>query len=153
MQDLIPTFFRVLNAWQESFEFLGFELRMRKSNNTGKSYPHVRPAKKSMKKIKARVTELTARRNTPIPLEVIVAKLNTTLRGWVGYFHYRNCSKSLAGLKHHAEERVRTHLRKRHRVKDRATGYARFSNRVLYHQYRLYAVPTTAGWRSAHALA
>jgi group II intron reverse transcriptase/maturase len=144
---------RKVNAWQESFEFLGFELRMRKSRNTGRSYPHVQPSRKSMKKIKARLTELTARRNTPIPLEVIVGKLNTTLRGWVNYFHYRNCSNALVDLKHHAEERVRTHLRKRHRVKDRAEGYRRFSNRNLYQQYRLYTVPTTAGWTSAHALA
>ena len=142
---------REVNAWQESFEFLGFELRMRKSRNTGRSYPHVQPSRKSMKKIKARLTELTARRNTPIPLEVIVGKLNTTLRGWVNYFHYRNCSNSLVDLKHHAEERVRTHLRKRHRVKDRAEGHRRFSNRNLYQQYRLYTVPTTAGWTSAHA--
>lgn len=144
---------REVNAWQESFEFMGFDLRMRKSRNTGRSYPHVQPSRKSMKKIKARLTELTARRNTPIPLEVIVGKLNTTLRGWVNYFHYRNCSNSLVDLKHHAEERVRTHLRKRHRVKDRAEGYRRFSNRNLYQQYRLYTVPTTAGWTSAHALA
>jgi RNA-directed DNA polymerase len=144
---------RVVNAWQESFEFLGFELRMRNSRNTGHSYPHVQPAKKSMKKIKARLTELTVRRNTPIPLAVIVGKLNSVLRGWVNYFHYRNCSQSLVDLKHHAEQRLRTHLRRRHRIKDRATGYVRFSNRMLYQRYHLYAVPTTAGWTSTHALA
>jgi group II intron reverse transcriptase/maturase len=143
---------RVVNAWQESFEFLGFELRMRKSHNTGRSYPHVQPAKKSMKKIKARLTQLTVRRNTPIPLEVIVGKFNLVLQGWVNYFHYRNCSQSLFDLKSHAEQRLRTHLCKRHRLKERAAGYQRFSNRVLYRHYRLYRVPTTAGWTSAHAL-
>jgi hypothetical protein len=46
--------------------------------------------------------------------------MNASLQGWVGYFHYRNSTKVLGKVKQHAEERLRTHLRKRHQVKDRA---------------------------------
>ncbi|MRR58402.1 MAG: hypothetical protein EG824_09350 [Deltaproteobacteria bacterium] len=82
----------------------------------------------------------------------VVNEVNTTVRGWVGYFHYGNCSKTLTHLKGHVEERLRTHLRKRHKVKDRGIGFARFSNRALYEKYSLYKVPTTAGWTKAHTL-
>jgi hypothetical protein len=50
------------------------------------------------------------------------------------------------------EQRMMTHWRKRHKVRDRNTGYARFKSRELYEKYGLYKVPTTAGWTNAHAL-
>jgi group II intron reverse transcriptase/maturase len=143
---------RIVNAREESFTFLGFELRMRKSKRTGNAYPHVQPSKKSMKKIKDRITYLTERRMTPIPFADIVGNINAALRGWVGYFHYRNCSSPLKALRFHVEERLRTHLRKRHKVRGRGEGYVRFSSAKLYEKYGLYKVPTTAGWTTAHVL-
>jgi RNA-directed DNA polymerase len=143
---------RVVNAKQEGFAFLGFEFRMGKSRRTGNLYPLVQPSRKALKKIKGSVTAATHRRMTPKPLNVIIEEVNTSLRGWVGYFHYRNSSKALNQLKFHVEGRVRTHLRKRHKIKSRAAGFMRFTNRSLYEKYGLYKVPTTAGWTKAHAL-
>jgi RNA-directed DNA polymerase len=142
---------RMVNAKQEGFNFLGFELRMGKSRKTGNLYPLVQPSRKALKKIKDSITALTHRRMTPMPLSVIIEKVNTALRGWVGYFHYRNSSTALNRLKFHVEGRVRTHLRKRHKIKSRAVGFMRFTNRSLYEKYGLYKVPTTAGWTKAHA--
>jgi RNA-directed DNA polymerase len=142
---------RIVDARQESFNFLGFAIRVSKSWRTGKSYRHVCPAPKSLAKIKDRITQLTARERTPIPLEDIVGSMNATLRGWANYFHYRNSSKALYKVKEHAEIRLRTHLMKRHKVKDRGTGIIRFPSEQLYTKYGLYKVPTTAGWKSAHA--
>jgi RNA-directed DNA polymerase len=72
--------------------------------------------------------------------------------GWVSVL--ANVSKSsLTPLFDHAEERLRTHLMKRHKIKDRGTGLRRFPSRDLYDRYGLYKVPTVAGWRTAHALA
>jgi len=116
------------------------------------TYPHVQPSRKSLKKIKGRIARLTYRRRTPLPLDRVVEEVNMALRGWVNYFHYRNCSNSLAHLKWHVEERLRTHLRKRHQHRDRGTAYIRFAKRHLYEKYGLYKVPTTAGWTRAHAL-
>ena len=65
----------------------------------------------------------------------IMNEVNATVRGWAGYFHYRNCSSALKSLRYHVEERLRTHLRKRHKVKDRGAGYFRFSSRKLYDHY------------------
>ena len=143
---------RMVNAEQESFDFLGFEFRMRPSRNTGNRYPHVQPAKKSLKKIKAHITLLSNRRLTMLPLPVVLQRINEALRGWVGYFHYRNSSNSLEQLKRHAEQRVRIHLSRRHKVRRKWLGYIKFPNRLLYQRYGLYKVPTTAGWKRAHAL-
>ena len=142
---------RIVDARQESFNFLGFAIRVSKSWQTGKSFTHICPAPKSFAKIKDRITQLTARERTPIPLEDIVGSMNATLRGWANYFHYRNSSKVLDKVRNHAEQRLRTHLMKRHKVKDRGTGISRFQSQQLYTKYGLYKVPTTAGWKAAYA--
>ena len=143
---------RVVNAKEDSFNFLGFELGMGRSRRTGNLYPLVQPSRKALNKIKDSVTVLTERRMTPKPLTAIIEEVNTVLRGWVGYFHYRNSSKAFNRLKFHVEARVRTHLRKRHKIKSRAAGFTRFTNRSLYEKYGLYKVPTTASWTKAYAL-
>jgi len=125
---------------------------MAQSRRTGSWYPHVQPSKKSLRTIKDRITRLTARTRTLMPVDWIVSELNTVVRGWVGYFHVRNCSKTLTRLRGHLEERMRTQLRKRHKIRDRKMGFVRFTERDLYGKYGLYKVPTTAGWTKAHAL-
>jgi RNA-directed DNA polymerase len=143
---------RTVNAFEGKFDFLGFSIWMGKSRKTGNHYPHVQPSKKSLQTIKDRVTNLTTRSRTIMPLEWVVNEVNATVRGWAGYFHYRNCSEAMGHVRHHVEERLITHLRKRHKVRERKTGDARFKNRTLYERYGLYKVPTTAVWQRAHAL-
>ena len=144
---------RIVDARQESFNFLGFAIRVSKSWESGKSFTHICPAPKSLVKIKERITQLTARERTPVLLEDIVGSMNASLRGWANYFHYRNSSSVLEKVKAHAEDRLRTHLMERHKVKDRGAGFGRFPNQQLYTRYGLYKVPTSAGWKTAHALA
>jgi RNA-directed DNA polymerase len=143
---------RIVNAFEGKVDFLGFSIWMGRSKKTGNHYPHVQPSKKSLQTIKDRVTNLTARSRTMVPIEEVVNEVNATVRGWVGYFHYRNCSKAMGHVRYHVEERLITHLRKRHKVRDRKTGYVRFKYGALYERYGLYKVPTTAVWKSAHAL-
>ena len=143
----------IVDATQESFNFLGFTIQMSRGASTGKPYPNVRPADKSLKKIKARLTELTPRQLTAIPLGDIVGSVNRSLRGWANYFHYRNSSLAMSKVRNHAEDRLRTHLMKRHKGKDRGTGLRRFPSADLYGRYGLYKVPAVAGWRSVHASA
>jgi hypothetical protein len=99
----------------------------------------------------AHPTALTQRELTCIPLDDVVRNMNRSLRGWVNYFHYRNSSDKMSAVRHHAEERLRTHLRKRHKVGNRKAGLVKFPRRDLYERYGLYKPPTEAGWRSAHA--
>jgi RNA-directed DNA polymerase len=143
----------IVDATEASFDFLGFTMQMSRGASTGKPYPNVRPSDKSLKKIKARLTALTRRELTAIPLGDIVGNVNRSLRGWANYFDYRNSSLAMSKVRNHAEERLRTHLMKRHKIKDRGSGFLRFPSRDLYARYGLYKVPAVAGWRSAHASA
>jgi len=115
----------IVDATQASFNFLGFTIQMSRGASTGKPYPNVRPADKSLKKIKAKLT-VTQRNLTVIPLSDVVGNVNRSLRGWANYFHYRNSSLAMSKVRNHAEDRLRTHLMKRHKVKDRGTGLAPF---------------------------
>ena len=143
---------KTVDAFEETFDFLGFSIWMGKGRKTGNYYPHVQPSKKAEQKVKDRITILTKRERSIMPLEWVVNEVNAMVRGWVGYFHYRNCSQTLGRIRNHLEQRLIIHLRKRHKVRDRKTGYVRFPNRSLYVQYGLYKVPTSAGWTRAHAL-
>ena len=142
---------KIVDATEASFDFLGFTIQMSPSASSGKLRANVSPAAKSVKKIKTRLTALTQRNLSAIPLKDIVGSMNRSLNGWVNYFHYRNSSLAMSKVKNHAEDRLRTHLMKRHKVKDRGTGLIRFPHRDLYERYGLYKVPTAAGWRKAHA--
>ena len=142
---------KIVDATEASFDFLGFSIQMRRGASTGTLYPNVTAAAKSVKKIKTKLTALTQRTHTAIPLKDIVGSMNRSLRGWANYFHYRNSGRAMSKVKSHAQDRLRTHLMKRHKVKDRGTGLIRFPHRKLYECYGLYKVPTVAGWRSAHA--
>lgn len=143
---------KVVDAYRGKFGFLGFEIWMARGHRTGKWYPHVQPSKKALQTIKGRIKRLTVRTRSMVPIDWLVAELNAAVRGWVGYFHVRNCSRVLTRLREHVEERMRTHLRRRHKIRDRKVGFVRFANRDLYSKYGLYKVPTTAGWTRAHAL-
>ena len=150
---LNPAKTQVVDAREQGFDFLGFHIAWRRSRRSGKGYPHVEPSPRAEQRIKDRVKELTARRRTPVSLTDMIGEVNQALRGWSGYFHYRNCSTVLGRVKTHTEERVRTQLRRRHKRQSRAQGYIRFPNAHLYDHVGLFKVPTSAGWKSAHASA
>ncbi|MEN9659861.1 MAG: group intron reverse transcriptase/maturase [Pseudomonadota bacterium] len=97
------------------------------------------------------MTALMGRELVPILLGKIVGSVNRSLSGWANYFHYRNSNQALEKVKSHVEQRVRAHLMKRHKVKDRGIGEGRFPSFDRYGRYGLYKIPTKAGWKTAHA--
>jgi RNA-directed DNA polymerase len=96
---------------------------------------------------------LTGRNLTAIPLGDVVGNVNRSLRGWANYFHYRNSSQTMSKVRQHAEDRLRTHLMKRHKVINRKAALCRLARRDLYERYGLHKISGTAGWNSAHASA
>ena len=121
-----------------------------KVGSKGGRYPHIQAADKAVEKVKARLKELTTRNRTGIPIRDVVRDMNRALRGWSGYFHYRNSTAVFQKVKRHAEDRLRIHLRKRHKVTDWKQAMIRFLRRVLYERYGLYKMSTVAGWKKAH---
>lgn len=143
---------KVVNAKAESFDFLGFSFRMRRSRESGKWYPHVGPSKQSTQRFKAKCKKLTGRRLTAMPLPQLVVRLNRVIRGWCAYFHYRNSTGVFSNMRFFLEERVRTHLRRRYKVQSRERAYKRFPTVYIYEKVGVFKMPTTAAWKKAHAL-
>ncbi len=65
----------------------------------GKTVPECPAVGQILKKIKTRLTELTQRELTPIPLKDLVRNVNRSLRGWANYFHYRNSSMAMSKVR------------------------------------------------------
>lgn len=129
---LNPIKTKVVDTRTENFDFLGFSFQLRQSRKSGKVYPHVEPSRQSVQRLKDRVKGLTDRRRCPVPLADVVTELNVSLRGGTSYFHHRNSSNVFRNVKMQVEERLRTHLRRRHKLHSRAAAYNRFPNHSLY---------------------
>jgi hypothetical protein len=85
---------RVDLSWgRHGFDFLGCHLRKRLSGTIWEKagrkayFLHRWPSQRSMKRVRARVKELTGRhRNGVKDVRVLVGDLNPVLRGWGNYF-------------------------------------------------------------------
>ena len=138
----------IVNSRKESFGFLGFEVEMIRNKESGKSFPRIEPSAKSMKSIKGKIKAITARRRTCMPLGRIVKELNRVVRGWGNYFHYGYSHRKIKKVRFYLEESLRSHLRYRHKLKNRGAVYKRFSWHYLYKHLNLYKMPTTLAWKT-----
>jgi len=142
---------QIRNAREERFEFLGFSVGIVKAKQSGKYFPLVEPSDKAMRSIKQKIKFYTRRDMNPVPIETIVGMLNRTARGWSNYFHYGHGHRKMKKVKYYMEERLRLHLRYRHRVSNRGAAYHRFPRRFIYGHLGLFNVPTTPAWKGVHA--
>ena len=131
---------RVVSATQESFQFLGYEVRKVLNPKSGKWWPRVCPAKKSEQRLRERLREIANRRTGWRPVEDIVGEMNRVLRGWGNYFHYGNPQNAMKRLNHFAEERLRKWQMRRHQ--QRGPGYRQYPTQAIYGQFGLYRLPT-----------
>jgi group II intron reverse transcriptase/maturase len=131
---------KVVDANQERFNFLGFVITVVRNPRTGRKFPLREPSKNAMKHIRAEIKGLTCKRNHTLPTEVVIEKLNQKVRGWVGYFYYGNCSRSMIALRYYLESRVFIFLKRKYRMsKYPSIGY-------LYERLGLYKIPLNAPW-------
>jgi hypothetical protein len=72
--------------------------------------------------------------------EVVIEKLNQKVRGWVGYFYYGNCSRSMITLRYYLERRMCIFLKRKHKM----SKYPSFG--YLYERLGLYKIPLKAPW-------
>jgi RNA-directed DNA polymerase len=117
------------DAWQERFDFLGYSFGPHYSRKDGRRYLGASPSKKSVARIKPRISAILHRGNNE-PWNEVRAKLNRVLKGWSGYFDYGTCTPAYRAIDNHVMTRVQHFLVKRHRVPSRGT--ARFSRETVF---------------------
>ena len=106
---------RIVNAKEENFSFLGYELGPLMNKRTQRRHLGFKPSKKAMEKIPEKVSE-TLRRGRNERWEVIRDELNRMLRGWANYFAYGSPLVTFRLVDIHVANRARNLLRRRHQL-------------------------------------
>ena len=116
-----------LTEGKEGFDFLGCHLHKRMSGRlyekTGNRwyYLHRWPSARSMKRVRARIHELTDRRWAgEKDVRAVIARLNPVLRGWGNYFCTGNATACFNSLDTHLLWRLRGFMHRRYGRKLRA---------------------------------
>ncbi len=117
------------NARRESFDFLGYTLGPRHFPNGGRWYLAASPSKKSVQRLKAKISELLVPGNKGA-WDGVRARLNRILRGWSAYFSYGALASAYEAVDRHVYDRARNFLRQRHKAHGR--GVDRFSREHIY---------------------
>src|SRR5712691_3480807 len=114
---------------KEGFEFFGCRLRKCRSvQHPGRMFLQRWPSPRSMKRVRARIRELTdARRNGVKDVRVLIAWLNPVLRGWGNYFRTGNATRKFNQIDHYVRQRLGLFLARRHGLRDRHVAIFRWS--------------------------
>jgi RNA-directed DNA polymerase len=110
----------VKDARRESFDFLGYTLGPRHFRNGGRWYLGAAPSKRSVQRIKTKVSDLLMPGNKSAWPEVC-ARLNRLLGGWAAYFSHGSLAPAYQAVDRHVYDRVCDFLRKRHKTPGRGT--------------------------------
>jgi RNA-directed DNA polymerase len=117
------------NARQERFDFLGYSIGPHRYKANGKWYLSASPSKKSLQRLKTKVSDLLVSGNND-PWPEVRDALNMSLFGWSNYFCHGTCRSAFRGVDRYVYERVRDFLARRHKMAGRGTK--RFSCDVVY---------------------
>jgi len=129
----------------ESFTFLGFEYRRILSFNQ-KWRPYYAPKLKKRTALFEKLREVF-RQHVSWPVEIVIAKINPILRGWVNYFRVGHSSICFGVVKRWVEEKVRRHLMRARGRK--GFGWTRWSSEWLYGRLGLFNNYRLIRWSSA----
>jgi len=133
---------RVLDARQDSFKFLGFEIHWRKSRINGAHYPHVEPSRKARLKLRDGVREVLNHWTTDRSCAETIRRVNRIVQGWGQYFHYGNSTDVFKRQQHWLQQRLRKWLWKKY---GRTLGrHTFFTDDRLRGQYGLAILPCYA---------
>jgi RNA-directed DNA polymerase len=116
-------------ACEERFNFLGYSFGPHYFPKNGRRYLGASPSKKSVARLKPRISAILHQGNKA-PWDEVRAELNRVLKGWANYFHYGTCTPAYCAIDHHVATRVRHFLVRRHKVPSLGTG--RFSDEIIF---------------------
>ena len=117
------------DARRERFDFLGYSFGPHHYRKDGHWYLGASPSKKSILRLKVKVSDLLAPGNVGAWSEVR-DRLNRLLGGWATYFGYGTRMPAYRAVDNHVYNRVRHFLVRRHKVPSRGTR--RFSDEAVF---------------------
>jgi RNA-directed DNA polymerase len=129
----------------ESFTFLGFEYR-RILSLQRKWRPYYAPKLKKRTALFEKLREIF-RQHVSWPVEIVIAKINRILRGWVNYFRVGHSSSCFSMVKRWVEKKVRRHLMRARGRK--GFGWKRWSSERLYDRLGLFNEYQLRRWSGA----
>ena len=87
----------------KGFDFLGFHIRRVKPE--GRWVVHLRPAQKSVKRVKAKIKSLTGRNQMLYDEVTKLSQLNQVVRGWCEYYKHTSLQADLEAISRYAWHR------------------------------------------------
>ncbi|HSA80904.1 MAG TPA: reverse transcriptase domain-containing protein, partial [Geminicoccaceae bacterium] len=110
----------IRDARREPFDFLGYSFGPHRYRKDGHWYLGASPSKKSVQRLKTKVSDLLVPGNMGAWPDVR-DRLNRLLRGWSAYFGYGTRLPAYRAIDNHVYDRVRHFLVRRHKVSSRGT--------------------------------
>jgi hypothetical protein len=151
-----------LTDGKEGFDFLGCHLHKRMSGRLWEQkrlrryYLHRWPSQRAMKRVRARVRELTPRRRCHQDVRSVIAELNPVLRGWGQYFRSGNAADQFLDVDDYVARRLKG-LRLKRAGRHLRAGQAERWDREYFEQLGLHRLRGTirysgqASWQQESA--
>jgi RNA-directed DNA polymerase len=148
--DLNETKTAIRDARRERFDFLGYSFGPHHYRKDGHWYLGASPSKKSVLRLKAKVSDTLVPGNMGTWPDVR-DRLNRLLRGWSTYFGYGTRLPAYRAVDNHVYDRVRHFLVRRHKVPSHGTRrFPResvFGALGVFHLRRVHLGPPPCAWR------
>jgi hypothetical protein len=134
---------RTVNFREETFHFLGFALSWRQGRSE-RNYPHVEPSAKNQQHLRDTLREELSHLTLWRGVQPTMERVNRILRGWAGYYHYRNSSRVFGKANYWVSTRAKRWLWRKQACAHAL--WADYPDDKLYNFYGLWPLPVAAGW-------
>jgi hypothetical protein len=131
---------------RDGFNFLGFSGRWQRSRRSGRYYAHIEPSAKSRQRLRDKVREQLNHWTLHRRISEAVEDLNKLLRGWRGYFHYRQSTRVFGKTQHWVRDRLRRWLWRKHNCT--TALWSDYPNELLHDRYGLWRLPLRVSWKA-----
>jgi len=127
---------RILNAREDTFDFLGHRFAIRASKRSGELKTFYYPTPKAMKSVKTKIREVVRTgQHRDLP-DLIQEKVNPILRGWGNYFKTGNSRMHFLSIANYTTYTLCIMLRKKY--KKRSKGWRDHTPSWFYDYHKLF---------------
>jgi hypothetical protein len=126
---------RVMNAEEETFDFLGFTYRRvphrKRSTRVTIRYPSARAQRRLRERLRVVFHPMA-----PVSIHERIRRANPILRGWANYFRIGNASRAFKDVRRYANMKVRRVLQRQ--AGRHGYGWKRYDSAYIYGTLGLY---------------